>query len=374
MTLSAQIEHGFLGFRLAMAFSVGRPGLTALFGPSGSGKSTCINAISGLLKPESGHIEINGRVVFDSASGLNLPARQRRIGYVFQDARLFPHLSVNRNLDFGARRSPEPPSPAERAHIIEMLGIGHLLERRPAGLSGGERQRVALGRALLMKPSLLLLDEPLAALDQARKAEVLPHLERLRDEARIPIVLVSHALDDVARLADDIVVVNEGRSVAAGPVDEILSRLDLLPLTGQSEPMSVIVADVLRHDAEGGLTELGFNGGRLWVARIGADPGTQVRLRIAARDVMLALEPPARISATNMIQGRVAEIGSGPGPYCDIRLVCGGSILLARITRRSAERLGLGPGSAVIAVIKAVSVNRRAGAAALNSPVLNPQV
>ncbi len=368
MTLSAQIEHSFRGFRLAMDFSIDRPGLTALFGPSGSGKSTCINAISGLLKPKKGHIEINGRPVFDSASGLNLPAQQRRIGYVFQDARLFPHLTVTRNLDFGARRSPEPPSRAERTRVIEMLGIGHLLKRRPAGLSGGERQRVALGRALLMKPSLLLLDEPLAALDQARKAEILPHLERLRDEARIPIVLVSHALDDVARLADDIVVVNEGRSVAAGPVDEILSRLDLVALTGQSEPMSVITADVLHHDAEGGLTELGFNGGRLWVARIEADPGAQVRLRIAARDVMLALEPPARISATNMIRGHVAEIGTGPGPYCDIRLVCGGSILLARITRRSAERLGLGPGREVIAVIKAVSVNRQAGAATPVNP------
>ncbi|MHA1527643.1 MAG: molybdenum ABC transporter ATP-binding protein [Alphaproteobacteria bacterium] len=369
MTLTAHIEHRFRDFRLAMEFAINRPGLTALFGPSGSGKSTCINLISGLLKPSSGYIEINGQTVFDSASGLNLPARRRRVGHVFQDARLFPHLSVGRNLDFGARRSPEPPSPAERGRIVEMLGIGHLLKRRPAGLSGGERQRVALGRALLMKPSLLLLDEPLAALDQARKSEILPHLERLRDEARIPIVLVSHALDDVARLADDIVIVNEGRSVAAGPVEDILSRLDLLALTGQSEPMSVITAEVLHHDIEGGLTELGFDGGRFWVARIDADPGARMRLRIAARDVILALEPPARISATNMIPGQVAEIRSGPGPYCDIRMVCGGAILLARITRRSAERLGLGPGREVIAVIKAVSVNRRAGAATgLNPP------
>jgi molybdate transport system ATP-binding protein len=366
--LAAKIQHAFGGFQLAIDFSVDRSGLTALFGPSGSGKTACINAISGLLKPDTGRIEINGQPVFDSTSGLNLPARRRRIGYVFQDARLFPHLSVNRNLDFGARRSPEPPSAAERGHIVEMLGIGHLLERRPAGLSGGERQRVALGRALLMKPSLLLLDEPLAALDQARKAEVLPHLERLRDEARIPIVLVSHALDDVARLADDIVVVNRGRSVAAGPVDQILSRLDLLPLTGQSEPMSVIIADVLHHDAEGGLSELGFNGGRLWVARVDGDPGTQVRLRIAARDVILALEPPTQISATNMIRGHVTEILSGPGPYCDIRLVCGGSILLARITRRSADRLELAIGREVIAVIKAVSVNRRAGVVTAVTP------
>jgi molybdate transport system ATP-binding protein len=369
MTLAARIQHRFGSFRLEMDFSVSHPGVTALFGPSGSGKSTCINAISGLLKPDSGRIDIHGAPVFDSATGLNLPARRRRIGYVFQDARLFPHLTVTGNLDFGARRSPEPPTAAERSHIVEMLGIGHLLARRPATLSGGERQRVALGRALLMKPRLLLLDEPLAALDQARKAEILPHLERLRDEARIPIVLVSHSLDDVARLASEIVVVNEGRSVASGPMEDILSRLDLLPLTGQSEPMSVIVADVLHHDAEGGLTELGFNGGRLWVARVDADPGAQVRLRIAARDVMLAVEPPSGISATNHIPGHVAEIHSGPGPYCDIRLVCRGAILLARITRRSAERLGLGPGRPVIAVIKSVSVNRQPGAApALNFP------
>jgi molybdate transport system ATP-binding protein len=366
MTLSAHIEHSFRGFRLAMDFSVSRPGLTALFGPSGSGKSTCINAIAGLLRPEAGRIEINGRPVFDSTTGLNMPARQRRVGYVFQDARLFPHLSVGRNLDFGARRSPEPPERGERDHVIEMLGIGHLLERRPATLSGGERQRVALGRALLMKPELLLLDEPLAALDQARKAEILPHLERLRDESRIPIVLVSHALDDVARLADDIVVVNEGRSVAAGAVEEILSRLDLTPLTGQSEPMSVIAADVLHHDDRDGLTELGFNGGRLWVARVEADPGEQVRLRIAARDVMLALTPPPDVSAINMIYGHVAEVRAHPGTYCDVRLICGGSVLLARITRRSADRLGLIPGREVIAVIKAVSVNRQAGAAAVN--------
>ncbi|MGD8310778.1 MAG: molybdenum ABC transporter ATP-binding protein [Chromatiales bacterium] len=366
MTLSARIEHGFGGFRLAMDFAVSRPGLTALFGPSGAGKSTCINAIAGLLRPEAGRIEINGAPVFDSAAGLDLPARKRRVGYVFQDARLFPHLSVRANLDFGARRAPARPSATERAHVIELLGIGHLLERRPASLSGGERQRVALGRALLMKPALLLLDEPLAALDRARKAEILPHLERLRDEARIPIVLVSHALDDVARLADDIVVVNEGRSVAAGPVDEILSRLDLTPLTGQAEPMSVIAADVLHHDPQDELTELGFNGGRLWVARIDADPGAQVRLRIAARDVMLALAPPQGVSANNMIYGHVAEVGLRTGPYCDVRLICGGSVLLARITRRSAERMGLVPGREVVAVIKAVSVNRQAGAAVIN--------
>ncbi|MDH3667027.1 MAG: molybdenum ABC transporter ATP-binding protein [Paracoccaceae bacterium] len=369
MTLSATINHRFPGFRLEMDFEVSGTGLTALFGPSGSGKTTCINAISGLLRPDQGRIVINDRPVFDRAEGLNLPARRRRVGHVFQDARLFPHLTVARNLDFGARRSSNPPSAAERARVIEMLGIGHLLERRPATLSGGERQRVALGRALLTKPQLLLLDEPMAALDQARKAEILPHLERLRDEARIPIVFVSHALDDVARLADDIVVVNDGRAVATGPVDEVLSRTDLLGLTGQSEPMSVITAEILRHDVEGGLSELGFNGGKLWVARVDGAQGDAVRLRIAARDVMLALEPPQGISATNQIAGRVAEIRSGPGPYCDIRLICGGSALLARITRRSAERLGLGPGREVIAVIKSVSVNRRAGQGpALNRP------
>jgi molybdate transport system ATP-binding protein len=363
MTLSAHIRHRFRGFKLEMAFSVAHPGVTALFGPSGAGKSTCINAISGLLKPDSGRIEIHGKPIFDSASGLNLPARRRRVGHVFQDARLFPHLSVAGNLDFGARRSPEPPSPAERTHVIEMLGIGHLLARRPGTLSGGERQRVALGRALLMKPRLLLLDEPLVALDQARKAEILPHLERLRDEARIPIVLVSHALDDVARLADEIVVVNEGRSVAAGPLDQILSRLDLMPITGQSEPMSVITGHVLQHDAEGGLTELGFDGGRLWVTHVAAGPGTPVRLRIAARDVMLATERPRGISAHNLIPGRVAEIHSGDGADCDVKLVCGGAVLLARITRRSVERLGLHPGAEAIAVIKAVSVNRQPAAA-----------
>jgi molybdate transport system ATP-binding protein len=358
MTLEVEIRHRFAGFALEAAFSAGR-GVTALFGPSGAGKTTVVNAIAGLLRPAEGRIAIDGEVVFDGARGLCRPARRRRIGYVFQDARLFPHLDVAANLAFGARRARPPTPAATVSHVVDLLGLGHLLGRRPAGLSGGERQRVALGRALLAAPRLLLLDEPLASLDQARRAEIIPYLERLRDEAQVPIVYVSHALDEVNRLADTLVLLDGGRVAAAGPIGELMARLDLFPLTGRFEAGALIQAKIVAQDEADRLTEIGFPGGRLWVPRIEAEPGASVRLRVRARDVMLALERPEGISANNVLAATIADMRLDPGPYVDVLLDCAGTGLIARITHRSHRRLGLAVGRPVYAVVKTVTVDRR---------------
>jgi len=359
MTLSVTLGHRFAAFALDLAFAVDKPGVTALFGPSGAGKSTTVSAIAGLLKPDRGRISIDGDVVFDSDGRRFVPARRRRIGYVFQDARLFPHLTVKANLEFGARRALAPPSRSATEHLVELLSIGHLLHRRPAGLSGGERQRVALGRAVLAQPRLLLFDEPLAALDDARKAEILPYFERLRDEARVPIVYVSHSLDEVTRLADDMVVLDGGTVAAAGPVAEIMARLDLFPLTGRFEAGAVVVGRIAEHDDSDHLSEVAFEGGRLLVPRIAEPVGAEVRLRIRARDVMLALEEPRGVSANNVVQGTVAEMRAGERANVDVQLDCGGTKLLASITHRSQRRLDLAPGHEVYAVIKTVTVDRR---------------
>ncbi|MEX0923931.1 MAG: molybdenum ABC transporter ATP-binding protein [Rhodovibrionaceae bacterium] len=361
MTLDVRFAHSFGGFSLDINFSAESSGITALFGPSGSGKSSTVNAIAGLLSPRQGHISLGDRVLFDSHTGQSLPARKRQVGYVFQDARLFPHMSVRANLEFGARRRGGTAAAREDFdHIVDLLGLGHLLARRPRALSGGEKQRVALGRAMLSRPRLLLLDEPLAAIDPSRKAEILPYFERLRDEAGVPIVYVSHSVDEVGRLADRLVVLNEGRVAAQGPVHEIMSRLDLFPLTGRFEAGAVIEAAVLRHEEADHLTEVGFDGGRLWVPRIQAPAGSRLRLRIRARDVMLALGQPEGISANNILRGTITEIRRDEGPYLDIRMLCGQTPLIARITHRSLRRLGLRPGLEIFAVIKSATVDRHA--------------
>ena len=360
MTLELAFRHSFENFSLDVNFDAQSAGITALFGPSGSGKTSTIDAIAGLLAPQSGRIRVGDQILFDSAAGIDVPVRARRIGYVFQDARLFPHMSVKRNLEFGARRRGPAPEDGEFAHIVALLGLERLLGRRPRSLSGGERQRVALGRAMLARPRLLLLDEPLAAVDPSRKAEILPYFERLRDEAAVPIVYVSHSVDEVGRLADRLVVLNDGKVAAQGPVSEIMSRLDLFPLTGRFEAGAVIEAAVSRHDIEDRLTEVTFDSGALWLPAIDSPPGTPVRIRIRARDVMLALAEPQGISANNMLRGTIAEIRRDEGPYLDIRLRCGATALIARITHRSLRRLDLRPGLEVVAVIKSATVDRHA--------------
>ena len=266
--LEVAIEKRLGVFRIDAKFSCETSGIVALFGRSGAGKTTLVNMLAGLLRPDAGRIVVDGTVLFDSERGLDVPPERRRLGYVFQEGRLFPHLSVRGNLTYGLRRV----APAERRigldPIVALLGLDALLERRPRDLSGGEKQRVALGRALLANPRLLLLDEPLAALDQPRKEEILPFIERLRDEFAIPIVYVSHAMPEIVRLADTMVLMSEGRVEAVGPLDELTSRLDLRPLTGRYEAGAVLTARVESQDQAFALTELSFAGGRLLVPRL----------------------------------------------------------------------------------------------------------
>ncbi|MBV8977153.1 MAG: molybdenum ABC transporter ATP-binding protein [Alphaproteobacteria bacterium] len=349
MSVEIALRHGFGGFTLDVQFGTERAGVTALFGPSGAGKTTIVNAIAGLFRPQQGRIVIAGRVVLDTATGSFTPAVARRIGYVFQDARLFPHMRVADNLRFGWRRAKRPADEAEIAQVVAMLGLEGLLDRRPRALSGGEKSRVALGRALLSAPDILLLDEPLAALDAARRAEILPYLERLRDETRLPIFLVSHNVDEVARLADDVVMLRDGRVVAQGSVFDLLTRIG-----GEIEPVGAVL-DTAVGEHRDDLTVLRFDGGELFVPRLARAVGTRVRVRIRAEDIMLARDEPKAISANNLLPAMITAIG-GTG-QADIELAIGASRAVARITRASAARLQLAPGVAVFAVVKSVIVD-----------------
>jgi molybdate transport system ATP-binding protein len=343
------------GFTLDAEFAAdGR--FVALFGQSGSGKTSLINVIAGLTRPERGRVVIDGAVLVDTAQGVFLPAHKRRLGVVFQEGRLFPHLSVKQNLLYGAWFAGGRDGGANLARVAMTLGIEHLLGRDPNRLSGGEKQRVAIGRALLASPKLLLMDEPLASLDEQRKQEIMPYLERLRDEARIPIVYVSHSVAEVARLSDTLVVLQGGKVRAAGPTLELMQRLDLLPAT-DGEAGAVIEATVQSHD-DYGLTTLVSRAGRWRVPRLEAAPGKTIRMQIKARDVMIALKRPEEMSALNVIEAAVAEIGPMDGASVEIRLDCSGEALVARLTRYSAERLSLRVGAPVFAVVKSVSFDR----------------
>jgi molybdate transport system ATP-binding protein len=345
-------------FALEAAFASG-PGVTALFGRSGAGKSTVLNLIAGLARPQSGRISVEKRTLYDSAAGIELAPHLRRVGYVFQEGRLLPHLTVRHNLLYGNFFSKNRNPLVGLDHAVELLGLALLLERRPAALSGGEKQRVAIGRALLANPEVLLLDEPLASLDAPRKAEILYYVERLRDEVRIPIVYVSHSLEEVVRLADSMVLMSEGRVLGSGAVREMMSRVELRPYLGRHEGGAVIEARVANQDLESGLARLEFAGGTLEIPDVEALPGEQVRVRVRARDVSIALARPAGLSIRNVLSGTVIELAGDEGSSVDVRLDLHGTALLARITRKSALELGLRPGLAVFALIKAVSIDRR---------------
>jgi len=356
---------GRLGeFSLEAQFTGETGGITALHGRSGAGKTSVVNMIAGLTTPDAGRIALGERVLFDAAKGIDVPPENRRIGYVFQEDRLFPHLSVRSNLEYGLKRTPRSERHTEFGTVIEMLGIGDLLERRPHRLSGGEKQRVAIGRALLASPELLLMDEPLANLDLARKAEILPFIERLRDALGLPIVYVSHADEEVVRLADTVALMADGRTVASGPVEDVMSRLDLRPLTGRYEAGAVIPVTVTGHDDEDNLSELSFDGGSLTVPRVDMALGQRLRVRVRARDVALALERPAGISILNVFKGPVLEIAEAGPAQMDILLDIsrGGGTddcrLWARITRRSTHEMKLEVGREVHALIKAVAIDR----------------
>ena len=333
--------------------------VTALFGRSGAGKTSIVNMIAGLLRPDRGRIEIDGQVLFDSAAGLDVPAEKRRVGYVFQEGRLFPHLTVRHNLLYGYALVPADSHYIELDRIVALLGLEDVLERRPGDLSGGEKQRVAIGRSLLSSPRVLLLDEPLASLDVHRREEILRYLELLRDEVRIPVVYVSHAVEEVVRLADTVVLMAAGRMVAAGDVEEVMGRPDLRPTAGVFEGGAIIDARVAAQDMQYDLATLAFDGGTLTVTNLDALVGEPVRVRVRARDVSIALLPPERISIQNVLHGDITEISPERSGIVDVTIRVGSAVLRSRVTRRAVDQLSLAPGLAVYALIKAVSLDRR---------------
>lgn len=364
--LAVDIARAQGAFRLDVTFQVAAAGITVLFGPSGSGKTSTIAAIAGHQRPDRGRVVLGERVLVDRAAGIDVPAWRRRIGVVFQDARLFPHLTVRANLLYGWRRAPQRASPAEIDRVIGLLDLRAHLSRRVWGLSGGERQRVALGRALLSGPDLLLMDEPLAALDLPRKAEILGHIERLRDETAVPILYVTHAIDELTRLADQVVVLDAGRVAAAGPLQAIMNRTDLRPLTGRFEAGSVLEGPVVGHDPTYALTDLDVGGQALRMPGLEVPVGTRLRVRIRARDVSLALQPPVGLSIRNALRGRVVDIDREEGAHAEVTVALqaragdpAGPVLRARVTRLAVDSLGLGPGSIVFALVKSTTIDRR---------------
>ena len=350
MTLHVALKHAFDGFALDATFDV-PVGLTALFGPSGSGKSTVINAIAGLLRPSQGRITVGDRVLFDAAARINVPVARREVGYVFQDARLFPHMSVARNLAYGGQHNAD--------QVVQMLGLSGLLERRPDRLSGGERQRVALGRALMRNPRLLLLDEPLSALDAPRKAEIMPYLERLRDSTDLPIIYVSHDVSEVGRLANHIVLMDHGQVRLSGPIDDVLSSPVAVPYLGVNDAGAVISGRVMAYDAADQLTTVTISKGQLLLPGELGPVGTLVRVRVPAQEVILSLQRPTGISALNVIEAQITGVSHGQGAGVAVGLKSGNDRLLARVTRRSAAAMGLGDGMTVFALIKATGVPAR---------------
>jgi molybdate transport system ATP-binding protein len=356
--IEIEVEKQLGAFRLDAGFAVPAVGITALFGRSGAGKTTLVNMLAGLLRPDRGRIAVGGELLFSSERGIDIAPERRRLGYVFQEGRLFPHYSVRGNLTYGAPRHPTIAFDA----VVALLGLEPLLERRPRDLSGGEKQRVAIGRALLASPRLLLMDEPLAALDAPRKAEILPFIERLRDELRVPVIYVSHAMEEIVRLADTLVLLSDGKVAAVGGIEELTSRLDLRPLTGRYEAGAVIRTSVAGHDLNFGLSELAFPGGRLRVSHLALPLGTPVRVRIRARDVALATKRPADISIRNIFPARIVEIAPDRGPLIDVRLDIGRPqqpvALWARITQRSARELDLAVGREIFALLKTVALDR----------------
>jgi molybdate transport system ATP-binding protein len=354
MSFSLAMRHRFPDLQMDIAFAVPSPGVTVLFGPSGSGKSTIINAAAGLLRPDTCRIEVDGKVLADARAGIWLPPERRRVGLVFQDSRLFPHMSVATNLRFGLRRVA--PGAVGFDEIVDLLGIGALLARRPHTLSGGERQRVAIGRAILAQPHLLLMDEPLASLDAARKAEILPYLTRLKTALKLPVLYVTHALDEAVRLADSMVLIDAGRVVGFGPVSEVAARADL-PFAQRDDAGALLLCRVGAHDANRGLTRLQGGGATFLVPLLDSPPGTMRRVRIPAREVILAGKPPDAISLHNIVPGTVQRIAHDAvrrSVVVEIALPSGA--LLARVTPDAVVRLGLSPGSPVLALIKSTSI------------------
>ncbi|MBI1210565.1 MAG: molybdenum ABC transporter ATP-binding protein [Alphaproteobacteria bacterium] len=354
--IEVDIKKRLGAFSLDVQFEGGE-GVTALFGRSGAGKSSIVKAIVGLLRPDAGRIRVGDMVFFDSNVGVDVPVNRRRVGIVFQDGRLFPHMTVRQNLLYGFERAVGEKRISLDA-VLGVLDIAPLLERRPVTLSGGERQRVALGRALLSQPQLLLMDEPMASLDEGRKAEALPYFEILNSEFGIPILYVSHDVGEVVRLASDIVLIDAGQVVASGALGEVTARLSL-PQGAEGFGSGVVLeCRVEASDQEAGLTSLGTPIGRVRVALMDRNVGSRLSIRIAAKDVALALDEPRNISVQNVFRGRVVEIGEYPGYIVRLKLAVGEGFLLSEVTADAARRLGLAAGLEVVALVKSVAIGR----------------
>lgn len=356
--LEARLKTVWPGFSLDVDLHLPGRGVTALYGPSGSGKTSCLRCIAGLERAAQGFVKVNGEVWQDSQNGIFVPPHKRALGYVFQEASLFAHLSVMANLQFGFKRIAKAQRRVDMAQATELLGIGHLLERHPEHLSGGERQRVGIARALLTSPKLLLMDEPLAALDSQRKNEIVPYLQRLHDELDIPVLYVSHAQDEVARLADHLVLLSEGKVLASGPIGETLARLDL-PMALGDDAGVIIEGQVCAYDAQYQLLSLQLPATDMSVRVTHApmDIGQTLRCKVHARDISLALHDSEASSILNRLPVTVVgEQAADNAAHVLIRLDAGGTPLLARITRYSRDQLGVHPGQRLWAQLKAVAV------------------
>jgi molybdate transport system ATP-binding protein len=347
------------GFTLRAEFDAPTPGIVALFGRSGCGKTTLVNLISGLLTPDEGSVRLNDSVLTDTRSGTAIPVEKRRIGYVFQDPRLFPHFSVLGNLRYGQRRTLARHS-ISFDEVVSLLGLTGLLDRRPHQLSGGERQRVSLGRALLSQPGLLLLDEPLASLDVARREEVLPYLEALRDRLSIPMVYVSHQFDEVLRLATHVVLMESGKVVAQGTLGEVSLRPELRAIVGPDSVGAVLDGVITKTDPARGMADLQVGHGTLYVSLRDVAVGSRVRVQLLARDIILATESPRGLSVQNTLQGVVAEVSDDEHEAVLVKVDIGGAIVLARITQNALEALRLRVGTSVWVLVKAVSTRGHA--------------
>jgi molybdate transport system ATP-binding protein len=354
--LTVEVRKRLGAFTLDAAFEGAEQGVTVLFGPSGAGKSSVLAAVAGAARPDAGRIVLDGQALFDSKARINMPMERRRIGWVFQDARLFPHLSVEGNLRFGLKRAPS--GPVRFDEVVQVLGIGALLARRPRDLSGGERQRVGLGRALLSQPRLLLMDEPLAALDAPRRAEILPFFERIRSSFGVPILYVTHSLGEALRLGDRMVAMRDGQVAAQGPVAEVVSRPELR-LAGSVDRAGVALDSVVVGH-HGKLTLVRAGGWSIRVPRLELGARTPVRLFVLARDVMLALDPPQRISARNVLEGEITGLEAQDGRVM-VRLAHAGRELVCALTPDAVDDLRLAPGLKAWAVVKSVAVDGLGG-------------
>ena len=356
--LNLSIIRRLEGFNINIEFDAKSSSITSIYGRSGSGKTSIIEMIAGLQMPDKGFIKIDDDILLDTDQKINIPPEKRGLGYIFQDSRLFPHLNVEGNLLYGLSGNIANTPQITFDSVVDILEIRPLLNRKPSSLSGGEKQRVSIGRALLTQPRLLLMDEPLASVDAQLRGEILTYIEELRDKLGLAILYVSHAIDEVIRLADQMVIISDGHKKAEGNVEQIMGRLDLHPLTGRFDAGAVLSTKVESYDKKYDITNLSFEGGTLRVTGAKLTVGNMVRAHIKARDVSLMLNYPKHTSVLNIFEGKIIEIGDLQGAQIDIKIDIG-SALIARITKKSFDELGLRVGLNVFTMLKAVAINQR---------------